>query len=211
VRSRQASPLRRLIGVVFLLGGLGLLALGGLHAWNTWEIAQRQPLPISAAELQQAKDSSSWSGAWVSYTFAQSKPTGMALIRRRSGGVGEVQAPCLLVQAGDKWLIAAVAPGFRGNRLVGLLLPAAPDAEELGRRIRAGQKAPPVLLPYEFNAIDGCESEHRLRYEQAGIVGFVGLLAVVLGLVLVRGRRQPAPAEPDPGPNPFGVRPLPQG
>jgi hypothetical protein len=212
VGARRSSPLRRFFGVVILLGGGVLLALGLVHFWDTWGIAHRKYRPVSAAELKKAKGPTALPTTWIAYTFEQSKSPGIAVVRRRLGLGGEVEAPCLLVQVGDRWMMATVAPGFRGNRLQGRLLPLPANAsKDLLPPLRPGEARPPALLPYEFNAIDSCESEHQQRYIQAGVAGFLGLLAVLLGLWLVRGGRQPAaPAAEFEGPR-FSVRPLPHG
>jgi hypothetical protein len=136
----------------------------------------------------------------------------VSVVRNRVGGSGSVQAPCLLVQVGDKWLVATVAPGFSGNRLVGRLQPLnSPAAKDLVRQIHENQVTPVTLLPYEFNAIDGCESEHQVRYEQAASFGLIGLPLLVLGLWLVCRRRPAAAREPSPSHDPFAFPALPRG
>jgi hypothetical protein len=209
-RAGGSSPVRAVFGFLFLLAGVGLLALAGMQYWNTWELAERKAHAVTAADVLKAKDPGSLPARWLSYTFEQSRPAGVSVTRNRSGASGTVQATCLLVQVGDKWLIATVAPGFTGNRLVGRLLTLNLAAsKDVIRQIRAGQPTPVDLLPYEFNAVDGCESDHQIRYEQAVSVGIVGLPLLLLGLWLVC-RRRPAPErEVAVSRSPYTVRALP--
>jgi hypothetical protein len=187
------------VGLVFLIGGGALVGLGLVRFWDTWEIGQREPQTVSAAELRKAKGPEAVPGTWVSYTFEEGKKTD--LIATRTGLVhgGDVQAQYLLVRVKDKWLLASVAPGFQTDRLVGHLQALDPAmAEEVAGRLREEDPKGPGLLPYEFNAVDGCASEQRTRYVQVGMFALFGLLGLVLGLRLVRGGPRPAPKETAP-------------
>jgi hypothetical protein len=207
-----STSVRGVLGFLFLLAGVGLLALGAIQAWDTWELAEREARAVTAAELAQAQGPASAPAGWLSYTFARSKPAGVSVLRNRVGGSGSVEAPCLLVQVGDQWLVAEVAPGFSGNRLVGRLQALnSPAARDLVRRIHANQETPVALLPYEFVAIDGSESEHQVRYEQAASFGLIGLPLLVLGLWLVCRRRPAAAIEAAPTHDPFAAPALPRG
>lgn len=211
-RPGRVGPVRRLMGLVILVGGGGLLVLALTHFWHTWELTHRKAREVTAGELLKVKDAASAKAAWISYTFEESIPVGMAVIRQRLGVGGEVEAPCLLVKVGNRWLLTTVAPDFKGNRLVGRLQPQTyPTSKELARQLRDGTAPAPVVLPYEFNAIDGCESEHTLRYTQVGIFGFVGLVGLWLGLRLMRGGARPAPRAAEPRAGTFAVRPLTPG
>jgi hypothetical protein len=210
--TQGGGALRKLFGFGFLVAGGGLLTLGLVHFWHTWELTHRKAREVSAAELLKVKAPEKAPASWISYTFEESVPVGMAVIRHRLGVGGEVQAPCLLVKAGERWVLTTVAPGFKGNRLVGRLLPQTfPTSKEVAQKLRDGKAPVPVVLPYEFNAIDGCESEHTLRYTGVGIFGFVGLLGLWLGLRLVRGGARPAARAAEPRHDAFAVRPMPHG
>ena len=190
---RSSNPLKWTIGLLLILGGGLFLPLALVHVYDTWDLARREPQVVTAAELRCTQDPKALPAAWIAYTFEESKPTELTVTRRRLGLGGDVQARCLLLRVEDKWLIASVAVGFEGNRLVGRLLPLdAAASHSLLERIRRIEPDPSALLPYEFNAVDGSASDQRLRYMGAAWCAFFGLLGLLLGVRLVCGKRRPA-------------------
>jgi hypothetical protein len=191
------SVFKLLVGLVLLLGGGLFLFIGCTQGWNTWNIAQRTPTDVTAAELCQ-KNFVESAPDWVRFTFAESKPTTVTVKRDRLAGGGEVQARCVLVRVEDKWLLATVPPKFEGNDLVGRLVRF--DATASRPMIEQVVKAEPkvtALLPFEFNGIDGSAADQRLRYTASGILAFVGLLGVLIGVYLVPfGRKSAVRAAP---------------
>lgn len=190
-----SGSFRRPLGVLFLLAGGLFLVLAVVHAVDTWTIARRQPTAVTAAELcrkgylRSAPD-------WITYTFAEAKPTDVTVTRQRLGQGGEVEARYLLVRAGDQWLLATVAAGFEGNELVGRLVPLdAPASQALPGELRKLLPKQAALLPFEFNAVDGSASDQRIRYTAAAWLAAFGLAGLWLGGKLARGRR-PAPRSP---------------
>jgi hypothetical protein len=188
--TRGFSPLRWMFGLSFILGGVFFLVIAGVVFYNTWKIAQWEPKEVTAAELGQAKDPRSYPAPWLAYTFEASKPAELTVTRQRLKNGGDVEARGLLVQVGDKWMFVSVAPGFEGNRLVGRLSPLDPvQSKPVIERIRKVEPNPAALLPYEFNAVDGCASDRRQRYAGAAVCAVLGLLGLVPGLLLCRKRR----------------------
>ena len=189
--SSAASTIRWALGLLFLLGGGLFLVLAFVHINDTLSIAQREPTVATAAELRN-RDYVEAPPKWVSYTFEESKPIGETVTRRRLGHGGEVPAKALLVRVENRWLVATVANGFEGNELVGRLLPIdAPVSQPLIDRARKQEANPKSVLPYEFNAVDGCASDQQQRYTAAGVIGAFGLAGFVLGfLLLFAGRRR---------------------
>jgi hypothetical protein len=187
--ARGRSPLKLMFGVFLILGGLLFLGIGGVMFYDTWKIAQWVPKDVTAAELSKVKDPKTYPGPWLSYTFEESKPIDINVTRPRMNNGGDVQAHGLLVQVEDKWMFVSVAPGFEGNRLVGRLAPI--DAGPSKALIEKFRKIEPkaTLLPCEFIAVDGCESDQCQRYSGAGLSGFLGLLGLLPGLFLCRKRR----------------------
>lgn len=186
----SAAPLKWFFAIVLmLLGGLFLL-IAVVNFFDTWKVARWVPKTVTAAELSKVKDPRSSPGAWLAYTFAESKSTDLIVKRSRIGRRGEVQSPCLLVRVEDKWLLATVAPGHEGKELVGRLVPLdAAAAKQVTERLRKEQPNA-TLLPYEFNALDGSASDMRTQFIAVGILAFFGALALWLGVWLVRGRKQ---------------------
>jgi hypothetical protein len=191
-RPTGTSPIKRIVGVVLLLGGGLLLVLAGVQFCETWTIAHREPRVATAADLCR-KEYTDAPPVWISYTFAESKPTDLIVTRRRLGHGWEAQARCLLVRVEDKWLMATVALGFDGNNLVGQVRPLEPTlSQSVIERVRKVEPNRSALLPYEFNAVDGSASDQQERYETASVVAVFGLLVAGLGLYLFRRGRRPA-------------------
>jgi hypothetical protein len=188
--ARSSGPVRVTFGLFFLLGGIVFLGLAGVMAYDTWKITQWVPTEVTAPELIKAKDPKAYPGPWIAYTFEGSKPTEMNVTRQRLNHGGDVEARLLLVQVEDKWMFASVAPGFEGNRLVGRISPLDPvQSKPLIERLKKIEPNPAALLPYEFLAVDGCQSDQRQRFTIAGVCAFLGLLGVIPGILLCRKRR----------------------
>src|SRR5262249_12237478 len=187
---RGSSPVKKMLGLCLILGGLLFLIGGTAMFYNTWKIDRRVPKEVTTAELCQAKDPKSYPGPWIAYTFEASKPAEMKVTRQRLNQGGEVEARGLFVGVEDQWMFVTVAPGFEGNRLVGRLCPLDPAlSKPLSERIRKLEANPAALLPHEFNGVDGCESDRRQRYTGAAVSAFLGLLGLWPGLLLCRKRR----------------------
>jgi hypothetical protein len=189
---RRSSSRKWIVGLFLALGGGLFLVMALVHFVDTWKIAHREPKVVTAAELRGTKTSESPPGAWIAFTFEESKPTQVTVTRRLGHG-GDVKARCLLVRVEDKWLLASVAPGFEGNRLVGRLRPLdSPPSQLLSEKVEG--IGPAALLAYEFNAVDGCPSDQRQRYLRAASYAALGLLGLLLGLWLFRASRRPQPS-----------------
>ncbi len=158
--------------------------------YNTWQIAKWVPKEVTAAELRQTRDPKSYPAPWLAFTLEASKPAEMNVTRHRLNHGGDVEARGLFVPVEDTWMFVSVAPGFEGNRLVGRLYPLDPaQSKSLVEQIRKVEPNATSLLPYEFNAVDGCESDRRERYTGAAVCAVLGVLGVGLGLLLRRTRQ----------------------
>jgi len=195
------GTVKLVVGLVLFLAGGIFLVIGGVQGWGTWTVTRREPKLATAADLCK-KDYADKAASWIVYTFEESKSTGVTVTRRRLANGGDVQARCLLVRVGDRWLVATVAQGFEGNSLVGRLVPGETgSAKSLIERMRSSESGSPGLLPFEFNAVDGSASDQQIRYGAAAILAFVGVLGLGLGLFLFRSAFRsampPAPVSTD--------------
>jgi hypothetical protein len=140
---------------------------------------------VTAAELGRP-DFAASAPDWIRFTFAESKPTGVAVKRiRQSGGV-EADARCLLVRVDSHWLVATVPPGFEGNELTGYVVPIDPaTSRPMLELIVKAQPKVTAILPFEFNGVEGSPSDQRLRYTVAAILGCVGLVGALLGVYII--------------------------
>ena len=188
----SASPLKWLFAILLILvGGLFLLA-AIVNFFDTWKVSRWEPKVVSAAQLCKTDGAKAAPAPWLAYTFEESKPTDVIVMRRRLGKAGDVKAQCLLVRVQEKWLLATVPSGFEGNQLVGRLVPLESPPQQVVEKIRGIDPKQSVLLPFEFNAVDGSASDQRQRFITAAVLAFFGLLALFLGVWLIRGKRRPA-------------------
>src|SRR5262249_42871716 len=149
---------------------------------------------------------------WLAYTFEESKPTDVIVMRRRLGKGGGGKAQGLLVRGQEKWVLATGPSGVGGNHVVGRLVPRECRPQRVGEKIRGIDSKPFVLLPYEFNAVDGSASDQRQRLITAAVLAFFGLLGLFLGVWLIRGKRRPAQhVEPTPAKTGSSFLPLSNG
>ena len=188
--ARGSSPIKKMLGLLFLLGGLLFLVGAPVMFYETWKIAQWVPREVTVAELRRTTEPKSYPGPWLAYTFEASKPAEINVKRQRLNHGGDVEARGLFVPVEDAWMFVSVAPGFEGNRLVGRLSPLDPAlSKSLVERLRKVEPNATGLVPYEFHAVDGCESDRRERYAGAAVCAILGLLGVGPGLLLCRKRR----------------------
>ena len=188
-----SGSMRRIFGLLFILGGGLFFILACVHFFDTWGIARREPKAVTAAELCR-KDFADKAPGWMAYTFTESKPTQGVVTRRRLGRGGEVQARALLVRVDDDhWLTATVAPGFEGNQLVGRLLPGdmAPS-QPLIERLKKQEGNSAEILSFEFNAVDATAADLQIRYVASGWMGGIGFVGLLLGFFLFGGGRRTA-------------------
>jgi hypothetical protein len=184
------KTIKWILAILLILGGGLFLVIAFFHVNATMEIVSREAKPVTPAELR-TKAFVDAPPPWVSYAFDESMPVDEIVTRRRLGHGGDVKAKCILVRVESRWLLATVADGFEGNELVGRIMPIdSPTSQPLIERLRGQQSDPKTILPYEFNAIEGCPSDQQARYTAAAVIGAIGGGAFLLGMLLVFcGRR----------------------
>jgi hypothetical protein len=191
-RPARSGVGKLLVGVVFLFGGALLVGVGVREAWSTWNVSRRQATEVTAAELGRP-DFAASAPAWIRFPFAESKRTGLAVKRKRQSGGGEADARCLLVRVEDRWLVATVPPGFQGTELTGYVVPFDPTASRpLLERVAKAEPEATALLPFEFNGVEGSAGDQERRHTAAAILGFFGLMGVLLGVYFIPFRSRSA-------------------
>jgi len=176
---------RLLAGLVLLTVGSVFIFVGVREAWNTRNVSQRPATEVTEAELGRPSFAKA-APEWIHYTFTESKPTTVAVKRKRLDGETEVDARCLLVHVDNKGLVATVPLSFEGNELTGYVVPFDPAASRpmLEQIVKAEPKLN-AILPFEFNGIEGSASDQHLRNMAAGLLGLVGLAGALIGMYLI--------------------------
>ena len=141
--------------------------------------AQEGPTEVTLEQLARLEDPKQLPSHWVKATFDKIVDTEMEMLEVRPG-VEKVDYKFLLVQAGDRWMIATVPADFRGNTLSGQIyhstvpedIQAFVEIFEKKKDIHGGR-----LFPFEFRAdIDFGENWTTFAY----VVGGFGILGLVI-------------------------------
>src|SRR5262245_55442293 len=144
----------------------------------------RGPVPITAAEVLALKSPASLPNQYVTLTASKIVHTDVRLVKTRYGR-SETVREYVLVQVGDRWLVADVPPGFRGNRLTGYLAKwtASNDVDALQRLY---QELPgrdrERRMPFELNAGDDQVMKSRAFLAVFGSLAGLGLVWAVYSL-----------------------------
>ncbi len=162
------------------------LVLGGIcaGAWFLWQdnywIARRGPTEITLTQLAKLENPDQLPSPWVKATFDKLVDTGVEMLEV-SPGAKRVEYKFLLVQAGDRWMVAAVPEDFRGNTLAGQIYHSA-NVEDIGAFVEIYEKMKDVhggrMFPFEFRAeIDFGENWSYFVYLIGGFGAFALFLA----------------------------------
>jgi hypothetical protein len=179
---------RRVAGVVLVIVG-GVLIAGAVRGMlNPDELSDDKSRPITAAELQQLDGPGAAPGGLVAYTVQKAKDTGIERVRQRTARSAEAKAHIFLLQVDNKWMIAAVPPGFKGNKLVGRLESLnTPQSRAMVEDILDNEPEPVALLPFELNTVDSIERNRPAHLFAVGLLAFLGLVGCGQGLRMVVG------------------------
>jgi hypothetical protein len=163
------------------LGGLvfaGICLAGAACVYPMIGKQQKEPVEITAAEIGKVNRPEELPARWVAFTFEKSVPTRFATIEAVSNRVEHVY---LMVEVGDRWLLAAVPNKFEGNRLAGVLktIPAFEfdDMYTATMDTHKGQ-----LMPFQFDAVPnpGGDIKHAFYglLGASAVCGLFGLMGV---------------------------------
>jgi hypothetical protein len=139
------------------------------------------PAAIQLTDLQNLRDPSDLPNRWVSFTFGTAKESNLAIVSQRSG---KARSRFLLIQVGDRWLIADVPADHSGNRITGYLETwSVPLRRESIEKISANFPGHP-LMPFQ---IDAQYNQRGQCFTMLGVMGFLLVCGLVLGLIGLRG------------------------
>src|SRR5688572_8999257 len=144
-------------GLATMLTGLVLTGLC-VGAWLVWQdnywIAQKGPTEVSLEQLAKLEDPKQLPSPWVKVTFENVVDTGVEMLEVQ-GFAKKVDYKFLLVQAGDRWMVATVPEEFRGKTLHGEIYHAA-NPEDIQAFVEIYEKQKDIhggrLFPFEFRA-----------------------------------------------------------
>jgi hypothetical protein len=188
-------------GLAMLVTGLAIAA-GGVAAWCYWGhhfwTALKGPTEITLAELAKIDDPAQFKSTWVKVKFDKAVKSEVVLEATQAGN-SRVEEEYLIFQAGERWMIACVPEGFKGNELSGQIWTrghglareaVAAITKEL-QDVHHGE-----LFPFEFDASEDYASKWKVT---AGIIGFIAAAGVFFGVLglngMQRGCRPPRPEE----------------
>ena len=158
------------------------------------------PTRIKLEDLASLDDPEQLPSTWVKVKFDKAVKSSVVVESRpANGGISHVSEEFLIFQAGDRWMIAAVPRGFKGNQLSGWV---SRRSDTAGRRAVATitdelqSTHQGKLFPFQFDASE----DYGLQWKTAGgvILFFVaaGTLFASLGVGRMRtSYRPPNPAD----------------
>ncbi len=166
-------------GVLMGLVMTGICVGGWFVYQDRYWTAQKGPTEVTLEQLAKLENPSQLPSPWVKVTFEKTVDTGVEMLEVRPG-IEKVDYKFLLVQAGDRWMVATVPEDFRGNTLSGQIyhstipedVQAFVEIYEKMKEVHGGR-----LFPFEFRAdIDFGENWTTFAY----IVGGFGILGLVI-------------------------------
>jgi hypothetical protein len=179
------------LGSGLKLAVTGVLILGGVAAaWSYWGhhfwTALDGPTEVPLADIAKLNDPSDLPSMWVKVKFDRGFHSNVVLEEVRNG-VSSIDEEYILFQAGDRWMIAGVPPGFKGNEVSGQIWRNdAPLAREIVTAVsdEFKQVHQGKLFPFEFDAGDDYGTNWKCF---AGVMALFGLFGVIMGFAGVGG------------------------
>jgi hypothetical protein len=182
-------------GALFVAGVIAAWAYWGHHFWT----ALKGPTEVSIEEIAKLEDPSDLPSTWVKVHFKRGFHSNVVLEEVRNG-VSSIDEEYIIFQAGERWMIAGVPPGFKGNEVSGQIWRNnAPLAREVVAAVSDEFKDlhKGKLFPFEFDAGDDYGSNWICF---AGVMGFFALCGGFLTFVGLGGVYQgfrPSPSTTD--------------
>jgi hypothetical protein len=183
-----------LVGLVIVGGSIAAWCYWGHHFWT----ALKGPTEVTLADIAKLEDPRQLPSTWIKVKFDKAVKSDVVLEETRNG-VSRVDEEYLIFQAGDRWMIASVAPDFKGNEIsgqiwrnnAGLCRKAVAAITEELKDVHHGK-----LFPFEFEAADDYGTNWKMFAGIMAFFVFAGGLFSCLGLGGVfKSFRGPNPAD----------------
>jgi hypothetical protein len=110
----QAGIQLGLVGIVMFVGSVAAWCYWGHHFWT----ALKGPTEVSLADIAKLEDPSQLPSTWVKVKFEKGVKSNVVM-EETHNGISSIDEEYVLFQAGDRWMIASVPPGFEGNEVSG--------------------------------------------------------------------------------------------
>src|SRR5262245_44811881 len=171
-----------LAGVAIIGGAVAAWCYLGHHFWT----ALKGPTEVTLADIAKLEDPSQLPSTWVKVKFDKSAKSEVVM-EEVNHGVSSIDEEYLIFQAGERWMIAAVPPNFKGKELSGQdwhnNAPLAREAwaavgDDL-KEIHRGK-----LFPFEFDASDDYGTNWK---SFAGVMGFLVVCGAFVGCIGIVG------------------------
>jgi hypothetical protein len=175
---------------------VGLVIIGGaVAAWCYWghhlSTALKGPTEVTLEDIAKIEDPAQLPSTWVKVKLDKVVKSEIVLEKSPSnGGVSYVAEEYLIFQAGDRWMIAAVPRGFKGQELSGQIWRrnsqvARKTVGAITKELEAVHQG--KLFPFEFDASEDYRTGWMLA---TGIIGFFAASGALFSCVSLGGIRR---------------------
>ena len=175
-----------------------LMVAASVAAWFCWQenywVARSGPTEVPVEQIAKLESPRQLPSPWVKVKFDQIVDSGVEMQEARIGD-NVTEYKFMLCQAGDRWMIATVPEGFRGNELSGQIYHSA-NPQDIEAFVAIHQERKEIhggrLFPFEFRAeIDFGDNWSYFPYVIGGL-GLAGLFIGGLGVYLIgQGFQEP--------------------
>jgi hypothetical protein len=181
------------IGLVVVGGAVAAWCYWGHHFWT----ALKGPTEVALADIAKLQDPRELPSTWVKVKLDKVVKSEVVMEETRTG-ITRVKEEYLIFQAGDRWMIACVPPGFSSQELSGQIWrqsygmsreAVAAITAEL-QEVHQGK-----LFPFELDASDGYAAKWKTV---AGVIAFFAAAGGFFGCLGFGGiRRSYRPPRPE--------------
>ncbi|MCI0359585.1 MAG: hypothetical protein L0211_14005 [Planctomycetaceae bacterium] len=183
-----------LFGFIMLAGSAIAWCGWGHHFWT----AMKGPTEVSLEDIAKLEDPRQLPSTWVKVKFDKAVKSNVVMEESRNG-VTSIDEEYVVFQAGDRWMIASVPPGFDGHELSGQIWQNnAPLARDVVKAVSDDLKDVHQgrLFPFELEADDDYRTNWFCFAGVMAMFGGGGLLFSFVGVGgVLKGFRPPDSAD----------------